>query len=181
MSAEDWTFGDDADKHNRAAHFIERTLLRGKKMRTFYIATGLERAEEQRAAAKQLEALGFTNAYDWTAHGSVQSEGPERIREVSESELGAVLEADLFVALLPGGRGTHTEFGAALANKRLRAYKGDHDRTLLLVGPINDASGRTCAFYLNPFVDERFDTIGELVAWLKSWRRCNPLPTARSA
>lgn len=146
-------------------------------MRTFYIATGLERAEEQRALARELEALGLSNAYDWTAHGSVQSEGPERIREVAIAELEGVCSADLFVALLPGGRGTHTELGIAIQSSLDRVGR-NREKTILIVGPTEDASGRECCFYYHPHVDERFATVGELLAWLKSWRRCNPLPGA---
>lgn len=148
-------------------------------MKTFYIATGLGRAPEAKALAAQLAALGFSQTYDWTQHGSVQAEGPAKIAEVSENELNGVLDAELFIALLPGGRGTHTEFGAALANARQRAFRGQGGgRTILIVGPTEDASGRTCAFYLHPHVDERFSRVGELLAWVRSWRRRNPLPVA---
>lgn len=151
-------------------------------MKSFYIATGLEHAEEQKALARELESLGFQQTYNWAAHGSVQAEGPERIKEVAIAEVDGVLDAELFIALLPGARGTHTELGIAIANARQRQFRGHGgERTILIVGPTEDAGGRTCCFYFHPQVDERFATVGELLAWLKSWRRCNPLPTARSA
>lgn len=150
-------------------------------MRSFYIATGLERGEEAKALAAQLQGLGLSLSYAWWEHGSVQSEGPERIQEVAIAEANGVRSADLFVCLLPGGRGTHTELGMAIATSLEQTPHGygRHEKTILLVGP-TEQDGRTCAFYLHPHVDERFATIGELLAWLKAWRRCNPLPTAAS-
>lgn len=146
-------------------------------MKTFYIATGLERIEEAKALAAQIQTLGLSQTYAWWEHGSVQAEGPERIREVAVAELDGVRNADLFVCLLPGARGTHTELGCALATrieKESRPGFSRYDKTILIVGPTEDASGRTCAFYLHPYVDERFATVGELMAWLRSWRRWNP-------
>jgi len=147
-------------------------------MRSFYVATGLERAEEAKALSIELEALGFTQTYDWAAHGSVQAQGPEKIREVAVAEVDGVQAADLFVALLPGGRGTHTELGVALAAALSSGFAHYEKKMLMIVGPTEDASGRTCAFYLHPRIDERFASVTELVAWLKGWRRCNPLPGA---
>jgi hypothetical protein len=149
-------------------------------MRSFYVATGLERAEEAKALALELRALGLAPSYEWWQHGSVQDQGPDKIREVAMAEVDGVQAADLFVALLPGGRGTHTELGVAIACSLARAlnYSGSSG-TILLVGPTEDASGRTCAFYLHPHVEERFANVGELLAWLRSWRRCNPLPQVR--
>lgn len=145
-------------------------------MRTFYLATSLERAEEAKALAIEIRALGLTPTYEWWTHGSVQTEGPEKIREVAMAEIDGVKSADLFVCLLPGGRGTHTELGIAIATSLERVYKNyREDTALVLVGP-TEQDGRTCAFYLHPHVNERFATVGELLAWLRSWRRCNPLP-----
>lgn len=146
-------------------------------MRSYYIATGLERAEEQKALAAELDKMGFTQTYNWASHGSVQDRGPEGIKEVAIAEVDGVLAADLFITLLPGARGTHTELGIAIADSLQRVGRGN-PKTLLIVGPTEDAGGRTCAFYLHPHVDARLATIGELLAWLGSWRRCNPLPRA---
>ena len=138
----------------------------------FYIATGLERGDEARALAERLKELGHEITYAWWEHGSVQTEGPERIREVAVKELDGVTEAELFIALLPGGRGTHTELGAALVCASESSYDyARNSKKVVLVGPTEqvDASGqlRTCAFYLHPQVLERLATVGELLAWLR--------------
>ncbi len=112
----------------------------------FYIATGLERIKEHNQLRDLLVAEGHEITYDWSLHGgSVKHVSIERLREVAERELLAVEEADILVVLLPGGKGTHTELGAAHAmNKPVIIH--NHDSTPFELG---DA---TCAFYHLPNV-----------------------------
>lgn len=118
----------------------------------YYIASGLENAQRVRFAAEALCA--HTRTYDWTTHGDIRTHGPERMRTVAGSELAAVLDADLVLVLLPGGKGTHTELGAALASYR-------PSRRLIVwseTGVEFDAGcGSThpsvCAFYFHPQVE----------------------------
>ncbi len=131
-----------------------------------YIATGLERAAEQQALKTEIEKLGHTLSYDWGGHGSVQNEGPERIAEVAGLEASGVRSADLFVALLPGGRGTHTELGMAIAFSMAEGSRSRETRRIAIVGELKDASGRECAFYRHPHVTHRFTSAAEFVAWL---------------
>jgi hypothetical protein len=111
-----------------------------------YIATRLERAADHQRLAALLRAAGHEITYDWTVHGSVQSEGPERIRDVAVAEARGVQEADCVIVLLPGGRGTHTELGMALAFGRPCIVAAEHAH-----GFFGD-DGRTCAFYHHPLV-----------------------------
>ena len=80
-----------------------------------YIATTLENAEAHKALAQALAPYEVWVTYDWATHGSAKDGGPIRIREVALCETQGVLDADLVVVLLPGGLGTHTEMGMALA------------------------------------------------------------------
>ena len=155
----------------------------------FYIATGLERAEEAKQVAAHLSGLGHESTYAWWEHGSVQAEGPARIAEVAANEVQGVRTSDLFVGLLPGARGTHTEFGIALLSAlvldespRYRVanheYREPVRKTIVLIGPTEDATGRTCAFYLHPRVDERFATLAEFLAWFKGWSRVHQFGNA---
>lgn len=121
-------------------------------MRTCYIATRLERLEEAKGVEARLEALGLLATYRWWTHGSVKSEGVQRIREVAEAEAEGVAEADVVIVLLPGGRGTHTELGMAIALGK-RIY---------LVGDDGGDDGKTCAFYHHPRVT-RIATVNELL------------------
>lgn len=81
----------------------------------FYVASKLSNAESVRRVHQALRDDGHTLTYDWTLHGPVWREGWKRCRQVSVFELEGVKDADVVVVLLPGGRGTHVELGAALA------------------------------------------------------------------
>jgi hypothetical protein len=137
----------------------------------FYIATRLERAEEQKALAAMLTELGHSITYDWAQHGSVQSGGPDRIREVAASECAGVIGADLVIVMLPGGRGTHTELGIAIADSVARKPTGNrcgNEKRIVIIGyDDGGVDGRTCAFYHHPQIDHRFATSSEFVAFMR--------------
>lgn len=109
----------------------------------YYIATGLERYAAHNEVRDELKRDGWTCTYDWTDHGSVKDCGRARIRQVAVNETKGVLDADVVIVLLPGGRGTHAELGMALAAGKpviLHSETGDEFR---------DGSP-TCAFYWHP-------------------------------
>ncbi len=125
----------------------------------YYIATRLDRAADHNRLRDLLNARGHAITYDWTHHGSVQKDKPERIREVALAETSGVLRADVVVVLLPGGRGTHTELGMALASGKSVIVQAD---------PVHGffaADERTCAFYHHPLV-RRAERIEDVVAML---------------
>ena len=83
-----------------------------------YVAARLDAAPLARVVMGVLRVRGHVIAYDWTEHGSVAAEGPDRMADVARAELAGVRSADLLIALIPPGehgRGTHVEIGAALA------------------------------------------------------------------
>jgi hypothetical protein len=137
----------------------------------FYIATRLERAEEQKELSAALIALGHEISYDWSVHGSVQSEGPERIREVAIAETRGVMDAELFVCLLPGGRGTHSELGIAIADsvhrqmQRRAGIIGGQKKIVIVGDDVTD--GRTCSFYHHECISERFHTDEHFIAFMR--------------
>jgi hypothetical protein len=111
-----------------------------------YIATRLERHLQHNLVRDALARFGVGCSYDWTTHGPVFREGIPRIREVAKAEIDGVLQADAVVVLLPGGRGTHAELGAALAAKKpviVHSFCAETD-----FGNGSDA----CAFYHHPLV-----------------------------
>lgn len=109
-----------------------------------YIATKLENHAEHNRLRDRLRQLGVGLTYDWTTHGPVYDRGHEGIREVAALEAGGVIAADLVVALLPGGRGTHAEIGIALGAGR---------PVLVVPESRADIEGpSTCAFYHHPLV-----------------------------
>ncbi len=105
----------------------------------YYIATRLERHADHNTVRDHLAALGHEITYDWTVHGPVWRSGVERIREVAALELQGVVDADVVVVLLPGGRGTHAELGMALATGKRIVLHGAAENF--------GATPETCAFY----------------------------------
>jgi nucleoside 2-deoxyribosyltransferase len=121
-----------------------------------YIATRLERHRDHNAVRDLLARFGHELTYDWTVHGPVWRDGLARIREVSQLEARGVLGADLVSVLLPGGRGTHTELGMAIAaGKPVLLHSFD---------PMPfEAVPETCAFYHHPLVRRTSDPFEDLV------------------
>jgi len=116
----------------------------------YYIMTSLSRRDEHNYVREQLNALGHEITCDWTVP-LARFEDPYKSRmdddlltALSIREVEGVRDADFCVALLPGGRGTHTEFGMALAwDKPLIV----HDAEDLLAPGRNRTS-----FYVHPGV-----------------------------
>ena len=88
----------------------------------FYIASGLQNHEQVRSLAKLLKNSGWTHTYDWTSllydrtsNVSEKTTDIETLRHIGEQEYNGVKQADVVIILTPQGRGTHTEFGMAIA------------------------------------------------------------------
>lgn len=137
-------------------------------MARFYIATTLSRHAEHNVVRDLLQTAGHEITYDWTVHGSVKTEGAERLGEVGELELQGVRDADFVVVLLPGGRGTHAEVGAAtILGKPTYIHTMDHGLFAF--------DSRTCAFYWTGTV---FRSLAPLLAVfvhdvLENWAEVN--------
>lgn len=121
-----------------------------------YIATSLKRAVEHNFVRDALAKHGHRVSYDWTAHGSVQDEGPDRIREVAHDEMAGVQSARAVIVLLPGGRGTHAELGAALALDLPVLLHAETPETLL-------KDGKSCAFYSHRKVQHFYGPLDEAI------------------
>ena len=112
-----------------------------------YIATGLERIDDQRRVAGWLRAEGHEITYDWGSHGPACGNGVDRIKEVALAEFNGVMSADVVLVLLPGGRGTHVEFGAAVGlGIPVVLWRECYSDGLF------EDDRRTCAFYHLPTV-----------------------------
>lgn len=134
------------------------------KMR-FYIATGLSNSERAKTLAGVLTRNGHEFTYNWTEHGDIRSEGEDRMTEVAFSEVRAVRDAEMFIALLPGGCGTHTEIGIAIAsrsNKRVILWSETGDEFA--------KPDRCCAFYFHPAVERICCPFEELISKLDADR-----------
>lgn len=122
-----------------------------------YVASSLDDIDRARTLADALVGRGFELTYRWMDHGPVAKDGPARMAEVAANELLGVAAADAVIVLLPGGRGTHVELGAALAL----------DKTIFLCAHENREPGSPCAFYFHPAVTvvryEKFEQLPSLV------------------
>ena len=121
----------------------------------YYIASGLENADVVKRISRVLQTAGHCHTYDWTGHGSVQSAGEDRIKEVARNEFIGVRSADVVIVVLPGGRGTHVELGMAIAL----------DKDIIICAAPEDLyeQERICAFYL----DQRVKICaGDINNWL---------------
>lgn len=141
-----------------------KETVKGGFLLKFYIASKLENAELVSSVAEVLKSLGWKHTYDWTVHGSVQGEGEARLTEVAEYELNGVRKADIVIVLLPGGRGTHVELGAALAlGKRVYIW-AETDEYFL-------HDERTCVFYWDSWVTRVVGDIELLIQTLNPGKK----------
>ena len=122
----------------------------------FYIASRFENYEQVRYLAGKLKAAGWVHTYDWTVHGSVKETDEDTLKDVGQKEFNAVREADVVIVLTPQGRGTHTEFGMALALDK-EIYLCHADNTYFL------CDDNTSAFYWLPIVNRLTGTIDDIV------------------
>ncbi len=121
----------------------------------FYIASKFENYKQVQYLAEKLKAAGWTHTYDWTVHGSVKETDIDTLKDVGQKEFVAVSEADIVIVLTPQGRGTHTEFGMAIAlNKKV--YLCHADNTYFLY------DDNTSAFYWLPNVIQLIGTADDI-------------------
>lgn len=90
----------------------------------FYVASGLANKEQVQYITQKLQSQGYNLTYDWTNNQRATTE--KRLRSIGELEKNAVAKSDIFILLLPGGKGSHTELGMALAlGKRVYIYSAE--------------------------------------------------------
>ena len=127
----------------------------------FYISSGIGNQERVSELAGVLTERGHELTYDWTEHGDIRFEGERVMTELAFTELRAVRDAELMIVLLPGGKGTHTELGLAIAtrsNKRIIIWSED--------GREFTDPESTCAFYFHPSTERiscPFETLKKLL------------------
>ena len=122
-------------------------------MKKFYVASSLNNKEAVRSVSEYLVSKGYIHTYDWTRNESVSS--LEQLREIGQAEKDAVLEADFLIVLLPGGKGTHIEFGIALGQgKQIYLYSETEE--------INEV-GKTSTFYHLPQVEKIIGSVDQLL------------------
>ncbi|WP_400241428.1 nucleoside 2-deoxyribosyltransferase [Niallia sp. JL1B1071] len=92
----------------------------------FYIASSFNNSDMVRKLSQALELEGQKQLYDWTQNNRAHT--MELLASIGKQEKEAVSNSDFFILILPGGKGSHTEFGIALAlHKRIYIYSSTND------------------------------------------------------
>ncbi|MDM5189963.1 nucleoside 2-deoxyribosyltransferase [Bacillus sp. DX4.1] len=87
----------------------------------FYIASGFQNKYLVQFVASKLKEAGWQHTYDWTKNEKATH--AVQLQEIGQAERQAIKDADVFLLLLDGGKGSHTEFGMALAwEKKIYMY-----------------------------------------------------------
>jgi len=124
-------------------------------MNSVYIATSKAAIAVHNILRNLLAKADIPQSYDWTVEGLQDT--AEAHKQIASKCIKGVIDANLVIVLLPGGRGTHVELGAALALMK----------PILLYGDISwRKDTKASAFYWHPditFVDENLG-LQELVA-----------------
>lgn len=106
----------------------------------FYVSSSLKNYEQARGLSRLLKNAGWEQTYDWTLHCPVKETDIETLKSIGEKEYEGIRQSDVVIILTPQGRGTHTEFGMAIAlNKKV--YLCHHDDTYF------KCDDNTSAFY----------------------------------
>lgn len=90
-------------------------------MKKFYVASSFKNVANVRYVAQGLENEGYINTYDWTLNAKARDEKTvtlSDLKKIGQMEKEAVLDADVVVILLPGGKGTHIELGIAIGQAK---------------------------------------------------------------
>jgi nucleoside 2-deoxyribosyltransferase len=110
--------------------------------KSFYVASRVNRSAQADDLSDRLIALGWERTYRWTPEPGQDNVGRAN---TATKELNGVREADVFIALLPGGLGTHVEIGAALALGKIVIIHSPDQETLL--------KPYRCVFHYHPGVN----------------------------
>lgn len=85
----------------------------------FYVGSGMKNAELVNHYAKLLIENGWEQTHDWVKNISDDISKDDMIKYASLESQG-IIDADVVIVLLPGGRGAHIELGMAMAlNKKI--------------------------------------------------------------
>ncbi|WP_299745880.1 nucleoside 2-deoxyribosyltransferase [uncultured Rossellomorea sp.] len=92
----------------------------------FYVASSFQNIDQVRDVCERLKRIGYTHTYDWTQNSRAST--VEELRRIGEKEKQAIIESDVILVLLPGGKGSHVELGIALGlNKRVILYSPNNE------------------------------------------------------
>ena len=84
----------------------------------FYLAARLADINLASSLIARISSIeSYACTYDWTLSGSLIGADPQKLAEVAEAESDGVRRSDVLFFLSPGARGSHVEFGIAVAKR----------------------------------------------------------------
>ncbi|MGM0852853.1 MAG: nucleoside 2-deoxyribosyltransferase [Bacillota bacterium] len=122
----------------------------------FYVASSFQNIKQVRDVSERLRRKGYIHTYDWTQNSRAST--VEELKKIGEKEKQAIIESDVILVLLPGGKGSHVELGIALGLKK----------RVILFSPHNEVNdfAQTTTFYHLPEVEVCTGTVQELVDYV---------------
>ena len=120
----------------------------------FYIASTLTNYRPVRELSDKLKSAGWIQTFDWTMHLSEELT-VDFLGEMGQMEFTGVKDADIVILLIPGGRGTHTELGMAIALNKI-IYLCHEDSAYF------DDTNNTSTFYWLPQVNKLNGTLDNI-------------------
>jgi nucleoside 2-deoxyribosyltransferase len=126
----------------------------------FYVSTQKDRNAELAPLLEALRTKGWERTFDW---GGREASSESEYADLAMAEIAGIRDADAVIVILPGGRGTHVEIGAALAMGKPVIIHAPNRKTLETPYP--------CAFHYHPTVkllfSERLDVEGLIACIIK--------------
>lgn len=117
----------------------------------FYIASSFQNKDLVKYVSIKLCAKGYSPTYDWTINQRATT--ISQLQRIGAFEKNAIEACDIFILLLPAGRGSHVELGMAIAlNKQVYIYTAEE---------IDPATAST--FYYVNGVEQVYGEIDKLI------------------
>jgi nucleoside 2-deoxyribosyltransferase len=107
----------------------------------FYLSTQKDRNDEASPLLEALEAKGWERSFNWSGR---EASSESEYADLAVAEIAGIRSADVVIVILPGGRGTHVEIGAALAMGKPIVLHAPNRKSLETPYP--------CAFHYHPTV-----------------------------
>ncbi|WP_201714024.1 nucleoside 2-deoxyribosyltransferase [Rossellomorea arthrocnemi] len=122
----------------------------------FYIASSFKNKDLVRYVSERLKQSSFTHTYDWTKNERAST--VEELQHIGQNEKDAIIDSNMVIIILPGGKGSHVELGIALAlRKRVILYSPNDE--------VHDFANTT-TFYHLPEVEKYSGSIDSLLEYV---------------
>jgi len=150
----------------------------------YYIASGFANKAAHNKLRDFLQSIGWQITYDWTV---LERATLDNARQIADAEKQGVKDAEFVFVILPGGRGTYTEFGIAIGRDTPVLMIGDEGgfrqgATYEVPCVFHHTSGvRRVTLPFSPLFGKFEDFIGTSVKKLIAWAMGEMTPGQQAA